>query len=81
MPDLIEYALVHGISDKSYIGWPVKGKSTFLFFPTPENFFRSNVTCLQNATFRFHQKGAIAEMDRLRKEGFELVIVSASAEN
>jgi len=75
--------LVHGISDKSYFGWPVKGKSTFIFFSgTPENVFQEQCDLFAERDLPgFIRKEAIAEMDRLRKEGFELVIVSASAEN
>ena len=80
---VIQYALVHGASDKSHISQPVKGKNTFLFFSgTPENDFKEQCDLFAKSDLPgFIRKGAITEMDRLRKEGFEMVIVSASAEN
>ena len=55
---------------------------SYFFSGTPENVFQEQCDLFAERDLPgFIRKGAIAEMDRLRKEGFEMVIVSASAEN
>jgi phosphatidylglycerophosphatase C len=55
---------------------------SYFFSGTPENIFQEQCDLFAERDLPgFIRKGAIAEMDRLQKEGFELVIVSASAEN
>ncbi len=55
---------------------------SYFFSGTPENVFQEQCDLFAERHLPgFIRKGAIAEIERLRKEGFELVIVSASAEN
>ncbi|HLA58970.1 MAG TPA: HAD family hydrolase [Puia sp.] len=55
---------------------------SYFFSGTPENVFKEQCDQFAECDLPgFIRKGAIAEMDRLRREGFEMVIVSASAEN
>ena len=55
---------------------------SYFFSGTPENIFQEQCDRFaERGLPGFTRKRAIAEMDRLREEGFELVIVSASAEN
>ncbi len=55
---------------------------SWFFSGTPENVFQKQCDLFaERALPGLIRREAIAEMDRLRKEGFEMVIVSASAEN
>ena len=55
---------------------------SYFFSGLPEKVFQEQCDLFaERLSPGFIRKGAIAEMDRLRKEGFEMVIVSASAEN
>jgi len=55
---------------------------TYFFSGMPENIFQEQCDLFADRVLPgLIRPGAIAEMDRLRKEGFEMVIVSASAEN
>ena len=55
---------------------------SYFFSGLPEKVFQEQCDLFADRLLPgFIRKGAIAEMDRLRKEGFEMVIVSASAEN
>ncbi|HET7000034.1 MAG TPA: HAD-IB family phosphatase, partial [Puia sp.] len=55
---------------------------SYFFSGTPENVFQQQCDLFaERLPPGFIRKRAIAEMDRLRQEGFEMVIVSASAEN
>ena len=55
---------------------------SYFFSGMPENIFQEQCDLFADRILPgFIRPGAIAEMDRLRKEGFELVVVSASAEN
>ena len=55
---------------------------SYFFSGIPENIFQERCDLFADRILPgLIRPGAVAEMDRLRKEGFELVIVSASAEN
>ncbi|MEJ0081287.1 MAG: HAD family hydrolase [Puia sp.] len=55
---------------------------SWFFSGTPEDVFQKQCSLFAERDLAgFIRKEAISEMDRLRKEGFEMVIVSASAEN
>jgi phosphatidylglycerophosphatase C len=55
---------------------------SYFFSGMPENFFQEQCDLFADRILPgFIRPGAIAEMDHLRTEGFEMVIVSASAEN
>jgi phosphatidylglycerophosphatase C len=55
---------------------------SYFFSGTPQDFFQEQCDLFSERHLPgFIRKGTIAEMDRLRLEGFEMVIVSASAEN
>jgi phosphatidylglycerophosphatase C len=55
---------------------------TYFFSGMPENIFQEQCDLFADRILPGEiRPGAIAEMDHLRQEGFEMVIVSASAEN
>ena len=55
---------------------------SYFFSGVPENIFQEQCDLFADRILPgIIRPGAIAEIDRLRKEGFEMVIVSASAEN
>jgi phosphatidylglycerophosphatase C len=55
---------------------------SYFFSGMPENIFQEQCDLFADSKLlRIIRPEAVAEMDRLRKEGFEMVIVSASAEN